>query len=96
MPRSRTQPADTVHYDSGFTGTLKWMGYWTASRSANARRAILRQWRSHLRPALSEHSASVTTRVRTAIHESVGGHEAAPYNSLAEAVRQRQLMDARG
>ena len=96
MSRFRSQPADHVHYDSGLSGTLRWMGYWTASRAANARRSLLHQWRSHLSPALSERSTSVKARVRTALQPAPGTKKTASYDTLADAVRQRQLMNARG
>lgn len=93
MTRSRLHPADHVHYSSGLSGTLKWMGYWAASRSENARRALLRHWRSRLHPTLSEQSAAVKTRVSTVLHRPAGP-SVSQYDSLADAVRQRQLMDA--
>lgn len=96
MTRSRLHPADHIHYSSGLSGTLKWMGYWATSRSENARRAMLRHWRSRLRPSLSEQSDAVKTRVSTALHRPAGMKGVHSYDSLADAVRQRQLMDARG
>jgi len=96
MSHFRSQPADHVHYDSGLSGTLRWMGYWTASRAANARRSLLRQWRSHLSPALSERSTSVKARVSTALQPGPSTKETTPYNTLADAVRQRQMLNVRG
>lgn len=94
MSRFRSQPADHVHYDSGLSGTLRWMGYWVSSRSANARRALLRHWRSYLRPTLAEQSTSVRSRVNTALQSSTGTQRTSPYATLADAVRQRQVLDA--
>lgn len=96
MPRHRIHPADHVHYTAGFTGTLKWMGYWARSRSKNAGRALRRHWRFRLRPTLAQQSAAVKTRVETALHRSAESEPSRSYESLADAVRQRQWMDAHG
>ena len=96
MLRFRSQLADHIHYHSGLSGTLRWMGYWVSSRSANARRSLLRQWRSHLSPALSEHSTSVKARVSTALQPAPGTERTTSYDTLADAVRQRQMLNARG
>jgi hypothetical protein len=96
MLRSRSQPADPVHYHSGLSGTLRWMGYWVSSRSANARRSLLRHWRAYLRPALSKQSTSVRSRVSTALQSSAGTERTSSYDTLADAVRQRQLLNTRG
>lgn len=96
MSRSRSNSADHIHYTSGFWGTLKWMGYWAASRSGNTGRAFRRHWRSEVRPTLAEQSDAVKVRVGTALHRSGTSAHAPAYESLADAVRQRQPMEARG
>ena len=96
MSHSRSKSANHIHYTSGLLGTLKWMGYWVASRAGNIGRAFRRHWHSEVRPALADQSDAVRERVGTALHHSGDAVASPTYDSLADAVRQRQLVDAHG
>lgn len=95
MPNKRSHPANHVHFAPGLAGTLRWMGYWTTSRSENARRTLRRHWQSHLRPTLTEQTAVLRGRITTALRHP-GKSISPPYESLADAVQQRGWMDAHG
>ena len=96
MPNKRSHPADHVHFAPGLAGTLRWMRYWTTSRSENARRALRHHWRSHLRPTLTGHTAALKGRVTGPFYRADGAAAPHSYESLADAVRQRGWMDAHG
>jgi hypothetical protein len=96
MTNRRSHPDDHVHFAPGFAGTLRWMGYWTSSRSANTRRALRQRWLTHVRPALGTLASGVRSRTTTALPRSPAAEGPRTYESLAEAVRQREWADARG
>ena len=96
MSRSRSKSAKHVHFTPGLFGTLKWMGYWVTSRAGNIGRASRRHWRSEVRPALADQSEAVKGRVGSALHRSGDAVASPTYESLADAVRHRQFVDASG
>lgn len=96
MPRNRSHPSDHVHFAPRLADSLRWMGYWVASRVANATRALRRHWQTRLRPALEGYGTVLLSRVRATLHRPARPSETQPYPTLAEAVRQRGLADASG
>jgi hypothetical protein len=96
MPNRRPPHPDHVHFAPGLAGTLRWMGYWAASRSTNAQRALLHRWRSRLRPALIARSHTLRGWAVTALRRSEAPPAVHAYESLADAVHNRKWVDAQG
>lgn len=96
MLRRHAHPADHVHFASGFAGWARWIAYWALSRSANAARALIRFWRTRLRPSLAARRALLVGSARTALGGTRDTSATSPYSSLAEAVRRRGFTDAHG
>ncbi len=86
----RFRSTSPVHFASGPTDLLRWMGYWVASRAVNLGRMLRERWHGRLRPALAVRRESLTTQARVAL-DSSGRAPASlePYTSLAVAVRER-------
>lgn len=96
MHRRHSHPATHIHFTSGLTGWLRWLGYWMVSRAANGVRALHRLWHTRLQPLLSQHYQELTQRASTALNRTRGDQHPALYRSLAEAVRQRGFLNVRG
>lgn len=93
MLRRHSHPADHIHFNSGFTGWLRWTLYWVVSRATNIFRTLLSHWRARLRPSLEERRAALADRAKTAITRTADRPGASLYPSLADAVRGRGLVD---
>lgn len=90
MATSRSRPNMPVHFAPGPSGTLRWMGYWLASRVQNAARTLRARWTGDVRPALDARRADLTSRARGAIERAEAEGTTTPYASLAAAVRDTQ------
>ena len=96
MLRRHAHPAHHVHFSSGFTGWIRWITYWVASRSTNAARTLVRYGHTRVLPFLAEQRALLIGRAKAVLGRAHGTATASPYSSLAEAVRNRGLTDAHG